>query len=59
VLLIVVAVGTPESAQNFSDSLPFPAENIYVDPSRAAYRALEFHGRGLHSSTSQLNLSRV
>ena len=44
VVLAVVAVGTPEGAQKFADALPFPAENLYVDPERNAYRALSFHG---------------
>jgi peroxiredoxin len=44
VLLVVVAVGTPASALEFAERLPFPAENLYVDPERALYRALTFHG---------------
>mmetsp|Transcript_39043 Transcript_39043/g.62580 ORF Transcript_39043/g.62580 Transcript_39043/m.62580 type:complete len:159 (-) Transcript_39043:424-900(-) len=44
VLLIVVGVGTPESGKKFSEALPFPGECLFVDPERAAYRALALHG---------------
>lgn len=44
VLLVVVGVGTPESGKTFCESLPFPEENLFVDPSRSAYKALEMHG---------------
>jgi peroxiredoxin len=44
VLLIVVGVGTPDSAKQFAAALPFPEENLFVDPERAAYRALALHG---------------
>ena len=44
VLLVVVGVGTPESGKTFCESLPFPEENLFVDPARKAYKALELHG---------------
>ena len=44
VLLVVVGVGTPESGKTFCESLPFPEENLFVDPTRSAYKALELHG---------------
>lgn len=44
VLLVVVGVGTPDSAKQFAAALPFPEEALYVDPERAAYKALALHG---------------
>ena len=44
VLLVVVGVGTPESGKTFCESLPFPEESLFVDPTRSAYKALELHG---------------
>ena len=44
VLLVVVGVGTPDSAKQFAEALPFPEENLFVDPERKAYSALSFHG---------------
>ena len=44
VLLVVVGVGTAESGKTFCESLPFPDENLFVDPSRSAHKALELYG---------------
>ena len=43
--LAVVGVGPPESGAKFCDKAAFPAENLYVDPSREVYDALGcYHG---------------
>ena len=41
---MLVGIGTPESAREFAERTGFPVEKLYVDESRALYKALELHG---------------
>jgi len=41
---MVVGIDSPESATEFSSRLPFPADSLYVNPDRSAYKALELYG---------------
>jgi len=41
---LLVGIGTPESAREFAERTGFPVEKLYVDESRALYKALELHG---------------
>lgn len=41
--LIAVGVGTPASALEFCNKVPFPQENLVADPDRATYKALALY----------------
>lgn len=41
--LIAVGVGTPASALEVCNRIPFPVENLVADPDRATYKSLELY----------------
>lgn len=43
VKLAVLAVGVPSGGKTFCDRLPFPEENLFLDPSRKVYRILNLN----------------
>ena len=36
--LVVIGVGSVDKAREFADALPFPIENLFVDPTREVYK---------------------
>ncbi|KAJ7952720.1 Thioredoxin-like protein AAED1, chloroplastic [Quillaja saponaria] len=43
VKLVAVGVGTPNKARILAERLPFPMDNLYADPDRKAYNALDLY----------------
>lgn len=41
--LVVIGVGNVEKAREFAEALPFPLENLFVDPEREVYRLIGLH----------------
>mmetsp|Transcript_24732 Transcript_24732/g.84613 ORF Transcript_24732/g.84613 Transcript_24732/m.84613 type:complete len:151 (+) Transcript_24732:318-770(+) len=42
--LYVIGVGTPESGAEFAELCGFPADKLFVDPTRSVYKSLQLYG---------------